>query len=118
MQEKPQKDLAERTFKFAKDTRAFVRQLPRTVINGIDGAQLIRSSGSVGANYLEAQEAMSRKDFAMRVKISRKEARESGYWLDLLDTVPTQLVNEHKRLRNEATELVKILNAIVVKVSA
>ena len=54
---------------------------------------MVRSSGSVGANYIEAQEALSRKDFAMRVKISRKEAKESIYWLKLLE-VPSSLTQD------------------------
>ncbi|MEK7108937.1 MAG: four helix bundle protein, partial [Patescibacteria group bacterium] len=91
------------------------KQLPRTTASIEDGAQLIRSSGSIGANYIEAQEAMSRKDFAMRVKISRKEAKESKYWLNLLE-VPPALVHEHKRLLQEVGELLKILSSIVQKV--
>ena len=111
------KDLEDRTFAFAKDVRAFVRQLPRGIVNTQDGMQLIRSSGSVGANYIEAQEALSKKDFAMRVKISRKEAKETRYWLNLLD-VPTPLQSEHERLIKETNELLKIFSAIVNKVTA
>ncbi len=113
--EKRERDLEERTFRFAKDVRAFVRGLPRGVINTEDGAQLIRSSGSVGANYIEAQEALSRKDFGMRIKICRKEAKESRYWIQLLDTIPAALVNEKNRLEREVTELLKIFSSIVQK---
>jgi len=80
-----QYDLEERTLKFAKRVRAFVRQLNKTTANIEDGRQLIRASGSVGANYIEANEALSKKDFLMRIKICRKEAKESTYWLKLLD---------------------------------
>lgn len=73
-------DLEERTFQFAKRVRLFVKSLLKTVGNIEDGKQLVRASGSVGANYREANEALSRKDFLMRVKIGRKEAKESGYW--------------------------------------
>lgn len=114
---KGKNDLEQRTFVFAKDVRSFVRQLPRGMINNEDGAQLVRSSGSVGANYIEAQEALSKKDFGMRIKISRKEAKESRYWLSLLDGIPLPLKREHARLIAEATELLKILNAIVQKLS-
>lgn len=107
-------DLEERTFNFARDVRDFIRRLPRGIITAADGAQLVRSSGSIGANYIEAQEAMSRKDFGMRIKICRKEAKESKYWLALLD-VPAQAVHEHKRLQREASELLKIFGAIVQK---
>ena len=109
------RDLEDRTFKFAKDVRAFVRQLPRSAIHGSDSDQVVRSSGSIGANYIEAQEALSKKDFAMRVKISRKEAKETKYWLSLLDGVPSQLQREHERLIGEVTELLKIFSAIILK---
>ena len=68
-------DLRDRTFRFAKMVRNYVKNLPKTLSNIEDGRQLIRASGSVGANYIEAEEALSRKDFVMRMKISRKEAK-------------------------------------------
>jgi len=67
-------DLGERTKKFAKKVRDYVKNLPKTLANIEDGKQLIRSSGSVGSNYIEAEEALSKKDFMMRIKICRKEA--------------------------------------------
>lgn len=81
-----QYDLEERTFIFAKSTRSFVKNLPRSIGNVEDGKQLVRSSGSVSANYIEANEALSKKDFIMRAKICRKEAKESRLWLRLVDT--------------------------------
>jgi four helix bundle protein len=72
-------DLEERTFTFAKRCRIFVRNIPNSIENKSDKDQLIRSSGSIGANYIEANESLSRKDFVMRIKISRKEAKESTY---------------------------------------
>ena len=77
-------DLEERTMKFARRVRQFVKSLPRTISNREDIAQLIRSSGSIGANYIEANESLSKKDFLMRIKICRKEAKESKYWLLLI----------------------------------
>src|SRR5881227_3534252 len=68
-------DLEDRTFKFAQRVRAFIKTLPRTLANIEDARQLIRASGSLGANYIEANEALSKKDFRMRVKISRKESK-------------------------------------------
>ena len=112
---KSKNDLEERTFTFAQDVRRFVRALPRSLITIEDGSQLVRSSGSVGANYIEAQEALSKKDFGMRIKICRKESKESRYWLKLLEGIPSSLENEHKRLIQESTELLKIFNAIVQK---
>ena len=70
----------ERTFEFAKDVRLFVKSLDYTIANKEDSKQIIRSSGSIGANYIEANEALSKKDFVFRVKISRKESKESVYW--------------------------------------
>jgi four helix bundle protein len=74
-------DLEQRTFAFAKRVREFVKRLSKTIGNAEDTRQLIRSSGSVGANYIEVNESLSKKDFLLRVKICRKEAKESRYWL-------------------------------------
>jgi len=79
-------DLEIRTQKFATDCRKFIRLLPRTISNIEDGKQLTRSSGSVAANYIEANESLSRKDYFHRTKICRKEAKESKLWLNVCDT--------------------------------
>jgi four helix bundle protein len=77
---------------------------------------LIRASGPVGANYIEANEALSKKDFTMRAKISRKEAKESGYWLRLIDAGADAVAEkERQALIQEATELTSIFGAIVRK---
>ena len=68
-------DLEERTFLFAKNIRLFIKQLPKSLLNIEDIKQVLKSSGSIGANYIEANEALSKKDFVMRIKISRKHAR-------------------------------------------
>ena len=107
-------DLEDRTFEFAKNVRELVKKLPRTIANIEDGKQLIKSSGSVGANYIEANEALSKKDFMMRIKISRKEAKESRYWLRLLD-IPNDLENERQILIDEAEELKNIFSSILQK---
>lgn len=81
-----------------------------------DGPQLIRASGSVGANYIEANEALSKKDFFMRIKISRKEAKESRYWLFLVDIANgSGLEKERTELTQEATELMNIFGSIIRK---
>jgi 23S rRNA-intervening sequence protein len=69
------RDLEERTFRFAEAIRAFVKQLPSTISNTEDVRQLVRASGSVSANWIEADEALSKKDFLMRVKICRKRSK-------------------------------------------
>lgn len=77
-------DLEDRTFAFAEKVRSLVEKTPKTISNIEDSKQLVRASGSVGANYIEANEALSKKDFVMRIKICRKEAKESAFWLRLL----------------------------------
>ncbi len=112
-------DLEDRTFKFAKRVRIFVKQLPRTVCNLEDVKQLVRCSGSIGANYIEANDALGKKDFLMRIRISRKEAKEAGYWLRLLDTRGTnELDDERTVLVQEASELMRIFGAILRKSGA
>ena len=114
--EEPVYDLEERTYQFAKRVRAFVKRLPRTVCNIEDVKQLVKASGSVGANYIEANESLSKRDFRMRVKISRKESKESRYWLRLLDTGTDAGVEaERGALIQEASELLKIFSSIIRK---
>lgn len=109
-------DLEARTFVFAKDVRVFVKNIPRTISSIEDGKQLIRSSGSVGANYIEANESLSKKDFQMRIKICRKEAKESAYWLKLMiETHGLPNTPEGLRLLQEAGELTKIFSSILTK---
>jgi four helix bundle protein len=115
-QNSKQYDLEDRTFEFAKRVRAFIKRLPKTPANIEDGRQLINASGSVGANYIEANEALSKKDFLMRIKICRKEAKESRYWLRLVDTCENnELEKERLSLENEARELTHIFGSIVTK---
>lgn len=113
-QNSKQYDLEERTLNFAKRCRDYVRRLPKSISNIEYGRQLVKASGSVAANYIEANEALSKKDFVMRIKICRKEAKESRLWLKLTEPKP-----EHQSLKqeliDEATELTKIFNAIVEK---
>ena len=111
-----QYDLEERTFRFAKGVLEFVGNLPRTVANTEIMKQVIRSSGSVGANYIEANEALSKKDFAMRVKSRRKEAKESRYWLRLIEAREEDTEKRKQSLITEATELMKIFGSIVEKI--
>ena len=109
-------DLEDRTFEFAKKVRVFVERLPKTISNVEDIKQLIKASGSVGANYIEANEALSKKDFTMRIKISRKEAKESRYWLRLIETADeVSQEKERQDLIKEAAELMNIFGAILQK---
>ena len=113
---KPKYDLEERTFQFAKDVRNFIKTLPKTIANFEDQKQLVKASGSVGANYREANESLSKKDFIMRIKISRKESKESEYFLRLINET-NDLPNKDlaSRLIQEAIELKKIFSSILEK---
>ena len=108
-------DLEDRTFKFAKKVRGFVKKLSKNIINLQDTKQLIRSSGSVGANYIEANEALSSKDFVHRIKICRKESKETIYWLKLIDIDDDKIDKERQKLISEAIELMKIFGSILEK---
>lgn len=112
--EKPY-NLEERTFLFAKECRIYIRTLSKITSNIEDGKQLVRSSGSVGANYIEANEKLGDKDFLFRLKIARKEAKESKYWLRLLHELNPQQNNISESLLFEVEELRKILSAIITK---
>jgi four helix bundle protein len=105
-------DLGERTLVFSKKIFSYTKQLPKLITNIEVGKQLIRSAGSIGANYIEAEESLSKKDFVMRIKISRKEAKESRYWL-LLSEHSKEQEKERESLIDESTQLMKIFGSIV-----
>ena len=99
-----------------KKYTVFCKELPKSIINSADVKRLITASGSVGANYIEANEPLSKKDFVMRVKISWKEAMEYTYWLKLIsETDQFTSKNDAGLLINEATESLKILSSIIEK---
>ena len=107
-------DLEDRTFEFAKTCRDFTKKIEKCISNLEYKKQLIRSSGSVAANYIEANESLSKKDFIHRVKICRKEAKESRLWLNLVDSGDNkELIKENNKLIQEATELIKIFSKII-----
>ena len=108
-------NLEERTYVFARACRILIASLPKTISNFEDGKQLIRSSGATGANYIEANEKLGDKDFLMRLRIARKEAKESHYWLRLLSDINESQKGKIERLKVEALEIKKILSAIINK---
>lgn len=114
MGEQHQYDPEGRTLQFAKDVDDFVGDLPRTIANIEHGSRLVRSAGSVGANYIEANESLGKRDFLLHINICRKESKESRYWLQLLAHrgAPEQAAS---RLIGESTELMKIFAAILRK---
>ena len=105
-------DLEGRTELFAKRCRELIRRLPRSLTNLEDARQLVRACGSVAGNYLEANDSLSKKDFRMRIKICRKESKESRLFLRLLYPAANQL-EEREALVREATELINIFGAIL-----
>jgi four helix bundle protein len=109
-------DLEKRTQFFALEIRKFIQKLPRTICVIEDAKQLARSSGSVAANYIEANESHSKKDYFFRIKICHKEAKESVLWLNLLEVGESDFLREKKAfLAKEAHELVLIFASILRK---
>ena len=114
MEEKKKYDLEERTLNFLKNVIQFLRSMTKDFVNIELGKQLIRSAGSIGANYREANEAISKKDFAFRIRICRKEAKESSFWLSAFEC-KNGLEEKRKILFQEAFELTKIFGSMVKK---
>lgn len=108
-------DLEQRTEDFARKVRVTLSKLDKTLINMDDFRQVIRSSGSIGANYIEANESFSKKDFKYRIKICRKEAKETVYWFKIMKIKESEK-QEIEVLKNEALELQKIFGAILTKI--
>lgn len=108
--------MEERTAVFAENVRDFIRCLPRTISNIEDVRQLVRASGSVAANCIEANESLGGKDRVMKFKICRKEAKESQLWLRLIHTASDEsLDNLRVSLRQEAHEFKLIFTTIIKK---
>lgn len=110
-------DLEERTFLFAKQTRSFVKKIEKNIWNKEDIKQVVRSSGSIAANYIEANEKLGNKDFLMKIRISKKECKENILWLRLFDIEECLYGKERLELISEATEIKNILGAIYKKLN-
>jgi four helix bundle protein len=111
-------DLEKRTFLFAQATRQFAKKVKGSFLTWDDLRQLIRASGSIGANYIEANGSLGKKDLIMRLKICRKEAKECKYWLSLIEINYNELLNhERMELIGEVGQLTYIFNAIIKKCS-
>jgi four helix bundle protein len=108
-------DLEERTLLYAKEIVPFLKMVKRNIFTIDTIRQIIRSSSAIGANYLEANDSLGKKDFLMRLRICRKEAKETVYWLNLL--VINDLILKRKRdsLVDEASQFVKIFSSIIQK---
>ena len=111
-------ELQDRFLKFAKSVRDFCLKLKQDVINREYIRQLIRASGSVGANYIEASDDLGKLDERMKIKIARREAKESVYWLELVLTFADPNIEIEKAiLIDEGNQIRKILSSIIIKLS-
>lgn len=108
-------DLEERTLKFSKRLLVLVQTLPKNGLNNHLKNQCFRSGTSVGANYREANDAVGKKDFLFRLKISRKEAKETTYWLELISDANPKLKKRLNNIIQESRELTYILSSIIKK---
>ena len=105
-------DLEERTAKFGENIIKFVRELPKNEITRPLITQLIKCATSIGANYCEADDAESRRDFKHKIGICKKEARETKHWLRMIATAVPEFKDEARALWQEAKELHLIFNSI------
>jgi len=109
-------DLERRTTNFAKKVIKICQAVPRNPINDRITGQLAGCSGSIGANYREANDALGKKDFLSKIKTSRREAKETIHWLELLMTANPRVKAETELLISEAVEYKNIFSAIIKKV--
>lgn len=108
-------DLEDRTLEYGKRIVRMCKNLPSLHINSNLINQVLRSGTSVGANYREANETETKKDFQFRMRICRKEAKETVYWLKLIIEANKNLQNRIEPLLQETEELVKIFASIIQK---
>jgi four helix bundle protein len=106
-------DLEKRTTDMARRVIRLCRALPRNTMNNRLIGQIVGSAGSVGANYREANDSLGRKDFLMRIKISRKESKETLHWLELILEANPEFKNRMSNLFLECYEIKNILSSII-----
>jgi four helix bundle protein len=114
-QNSKQYDLEDRTLEFGKRIIRMCKALPKNTINFKLIDQVMRSGTSMGANYREANETETKRDFKFRMRISRKEGKETIYWLHLIIEANPEFIERIEPLLQETTELVKIFAAILEK---
>lgn len=108
-------DLEERTALFGEAIIDFIRTLPHTSLNQPPINQIVRSGTSIGANYMEADAASSKRDFRNKISISKKEAKETLHWLRMVAKANPDKTSDCRRLWKEAHELTLIFSAILNK---
>ncbi len=106
-------DLEERTSKFGGDVILFCRKMPQDIVTKPLVSQLVRSATSVGANYMEANGASSKKDFKNKIHICKKEAQESKYWLHMISIACPKCKEDARLLWKETQELTLIFGKII-----
>ena len=111
-------DLEDRTLVFGKRIIQLAKALPKNSINFNLINQVTRSGTSMGANYREANETETKKDFLFRIRICRKEGKETIYWLNLIIEANPEFTDNIKPLLQETIELVKIFASIAEKSKA
>lgn len=109
-------NLEDRTLIFAKDIIRLCHKLPNNIVNSKLVDQIIRSSGSIGANYREANDSLGKKDFLLRLRISKKETKETNFWLELLKESNSNFSQEIDKLINECSQIRNIFSAIINKI--
>lgn len=114
-QNKKQYDLEDRTLEFSKRIIYLVKSLPKNTINFNLTDQVVRSGTSMGSNYREANETETKKNFLFRIRICRKEGKETIYWLNLIIEANPEFKERMSFLLQETTELVKIFASILEK---
>ncbi|MEK9178193.1 MAG: four helix bundle protein [Patescibacteria group bacterium] len=115
IKENKPRDIKERTFEFAVRVLKMSQTLPKNSVNNILLKQIIRSSTSIGANIEEAQGGHTKSDFTHSMNIAKKEARETLYWLRLVNELNPEIEKRLDLLLVENEELIKILTTIVKK---
>jgi four helix bundle protein len=105
-------DLAERSALFGEEVIRLVRSIRRDPVVSPLISQLVRAATSIGANYVEADEAGSKKEFRYRISLCRREARETPYWIRMLVSADSTVKDPARKLWQEARELVLILETI------
>jgi four helix bundle protein len=108
-------NLENRLVLFSKESIKICKTININIINKSIVHQFIRSSNSIGANYHEANNACSKKDFVNKLYISLKEANETRYWLQLLCTSNPEKITQFKNLNNECQQIIKIIQSIINK---
>ena len=115
MQTSKKYDLEDRTLKFGKRIIKLAKALIRNPVNWTLTSQVIRSGTSIGANYREANETSTKKDFLFRMRICRKETKETIYWLQLIIEANPEFEKIMQSLLQETNELLRIIASIIVK---